>query len=195
MPGLQILFIWREPDLKYQGEVLDLESVRVVAVCVNEEVPHKGKEPALEFLAICHAREATRCWATIQPAKSKQSPAEWRPRIAEAVAPAAIAMTSQGTAAGRFQRAIVRGHVQAAEMAAREMGGLSLADALLLCELLANTDPQRYERAALRWLERFMEERLPPLSEVALAASALAELRHGHRNAGVETLKRLLRHG
>jgi hypothetical protein len=26
-------------------------------------------------------------------------------------------------------------------MAAREMGGLSLADALLLCELLSNTDP------------------------------------------------------
>jgi hypothetical protein len=52
-------------------------------------------------------------------------------------------------------------------MAAREMGGLSLADALLLCELLANTDPTRYERAALRWLDRFMEERL--VSEVVLA--------------------------
>jgi hypothetical protein len=58
-------------------------------------------------------------------------------------------MTSQGTAHGRFQRAIHRGNDQAAEMAAREMGGLSLADALSLCELLANTDPQRYERAAL----------------------------------------------
>jgi hypothetical protein len=50
-------------------------------------------------------------------------------------------MSSQGTAHGRFQRAIHRRHVQAAEMAAREMGGLSLADALSLCELLANTDP------------------------------------------------------
>jgi hypothetical protein len=80
-------------------------------------------------------------------------------------------------------------------MAAREMGGVSLDDALLLCELLANTDPARYERAALRWLERFIEERLPPLTEVALAASALAELRHGRRNAGVDTSKRLLRHG
>jgi hypothetical protein len=74
-------------------------------------------------------------------------------------------MTSQGTARGRFGRAIHRRHVQAAEMAAREMGGLSLADALLLCELLANTDPARYERAALRWLERFIDERLPPLTE------------------------------
>ena len=104
-------------------------------------------------------------------------------------------MTSQGTAHGRFQRAIHRRHVQAAEMPPREIGGLSLADALSLCELLANADPTRYERAALRWLQRFVDERLPPLTEVALAASALAELRHGHRNVGVEALKRLLRHG
>ena len=104
-------------------------------------------------------------------------------------------MTSQGTAHGRFQRAIHRRHVQAAEIAAREMGGLSLADAISLCELLANTDPARYERAALRWLQRFIEERSPPLTEVSLAASALAELRHGHRNTRVEALKRLLRHG
>jgi hypothetical protein len=73
------------------------------------------------------------------------------------------------------------------------MGGLSLADALLLCEPITTTDPARYERAALRWLDRFMDERLPPLIEVALAASALAELRHGKRNVGIEALKRLLR--
>ena len=62
-------------------------------------------------------------------------------------------MTSQGSAHGRFQRAIYRRNVENADMAAREMGGLSLADALSLCELLANADPARYERAALRWLE------------------------------------------
>jgi hypothetical protein len=99
-------------------------------------------------------------------------------------------MASQGTTHGNFQRAIHRRDVQAAELAAREMGGLSLADALSLCELLANTDPARYERAALRWLQRFIDERLPPLTELALA-----ELRHGDRNVGVEALKRLLRHG
>ena len=87
-------------------------------------------------------------------------------------------MTSQGTAHGRFRRAIHRRNVQAAEMAAREMGGRSLADALVLCQLLAKADPVRYERAALRWLQRFVDERLPPLAEVALAAAALAELRH-----------------
>ena len=62
-------------------------------------------------------------------------------------------MTSQGSAHGRFQRAIHRRNVENADMAAREMGGLSLADTLSLCELLANADPARYERAALRWLE------------------------------------------
>jgi hypothetical protein len=102
-------------------------------------------------------------------------------------------MTSQGTAHGRFQRAIHRRHLQAAEMAAREMGGLSLADALMLCELLAKADPKRYERAALRWLQRFIDERLPPLTEVALAASTLAELRHGTRKTGVDALKAIVR--
>jgi hypothetical protein len=104
-------------------------------------------------------------------------------------------MTSQGTAHGRFQRAIQRRHLNAAEMAAREIGGLSLEDALSLCELLASLDSARYERAALRWLQRFVDERLPPLAEVALAASALAEVRHGDRTIGLETLKRLLRRG
>jgi hypothetical protein len=42
------------------------------------------------------------------------------------------------------------------------------------------------------WLQRFIDERLPPLTEVALAASALAELRHGRRAVGIERLKRLL---
>jgi hypothetical protein len=52
-----------------------------------------------------------------------------------------------------------------------------------------------YERAALGWLQRFIDERLPPLPEVALASAALAELRHGNRNTGIETLMRLLHRG
>jgi hypothetical protein len=53
-------------------------------------------------------------------------------------------MTSQGTARGRFGRAIQRRDLNAAEMAAREMGRLSLEDALSLCDLLASLDPRRY---------------------------------------------------
>jgi hypothetical protein len=100
-------------------------------------------------------------------------------------------MTSQGTAHGRFSRAIAQGDVRRAEMAARELGTVSLGDALQLCALLAERDPPRFERAALRWLERFIAERLPPLPEVALAASAFNELRHGDRAAGLRSLERL----
>src|SRR5438034_7988960 len=102
-------------------------------------------------------------------------------------------MTSQGTASGRFGRAIRDRHLRRAETAAREMGGLSLEDALSLCELLADFDPSRYESAARRWLQRFLEERSPPLAEVTLAVSALSEVRHGTRAIGVETLRGLLR--
>ena len=104
-------------------------------------------------------------------------------------------MTWQATAKQRFERAVHEGDLGAAETAAREMPGVSLYDALTLCELLAKRDPARYERAALRWLQRFVDERVPPLVELALAASALAELRHGQRAVGVEALKRLVRHG
>jgi hypothetical protein len=46
-------------------------------------------------------------------------------------------MTSQGTAHGRFQRAIRNRNLRNAEMAAREMGELSLPDALAFYLLLA----------------------------------------------------------
>jgi hypothetical protein len=39
-------------------------------------------------------------------------------------------MTSQGTAHGRFTRAIRGGHLLNAEIAARELGALSLSDSL-----------------------------------------------------------------
>ena len=102
-------------------------------------------------------------------------------------------VTSEGTAHGRFTRAIASKNLREAEMAARELGGLSLEDALKLCVILAEGDPPRFERAALRWLERFIAERLPPIAEVALAATALAELRHSLRGAGLGSLERLAR--
>ncbi len=55
--------------------------------------------------------------------------------------------------------------------------------------------PGPLRASSVGWLQRFIDERLPPLAEVALAASALAELRHGTRNTGVDTLKRLIQRG
>jgi hypothetical protein len=54
---------------------------------------------------------------------------------------------------------------------------------------MRETDRWRYERAAVRWLERFIEERRPTLSEIALAIAALAEI----GGAGNGSLRELLR--
>jgi hypothetical protein len=102
-------------------------------------------------------------------------------------------MTSQGTAHGRFTRAIANRNLRAAEDAARELGRLSLEDALGLCVLYRQCVPGRYERAAVRWLERFIAEKRPALEEVGLAVGALSELRNGNGAASMFTLKRLVR--
>src|SRR5437867_10229025 len=73
----------------------------------------------------------------------------------------------------------------AAEIAAREMGGLSLADALMLCELLAKVDPldpgshfMRKLRAA--GVRRLRDSRPDFLDRTALSRFAAAR-RVGHR--------------
>jgi hypothetical protein len=101
-------------------------------------------------------------------------------------------MTSQGTAHGRFSRALENRNLRGAEDAARELGRLALEDALALCVLYRQCAPARYERAAVRWLERYMAERRPSLEDVGLAVGALSELRNGNGLASMFTLKRLV---
>jgi hypothetical protein len=38
------------------------------------------------------------------------------------------------------------------------MGVLNLGDALALCVVIAERDPAKYDRAATRWISRFIEE-------------------------------------
>ena len=102
-------------------------------------------------------------------------------------------MTSQGTAHGRFTRAIARGNLRGAELAARELGGLSLDDALSLCLLIAERDSPRFERAALRWLERLIAEKAPTLEDLGGAVMALMTLRDGQCDGAAESLRRLAR--
>jgi hypothetical protein len=86
-------------------------------------------------------------------------------------------MTSQGSASGPFQRAIESGQLFHAELAARELGRLTLADALDLLALIANDDPRRYGRAAARWAGRFaLEAKGLDIAEPQLALAALAAL-------------------
>jgi hypothetical protein len=51
-------------------------------------------------------------------------------------------MTSQGTAHGRFQRAIRDRHLRRATMAARELEQVSLADALALTLLAGDLEDE-----------------------------------------------------
>jgi hypothetical protein len=92
--------------------------------------------------------------------------------------------TSQGHPYARFRRALSTGNRRIAEAAARDLQTISLADALELC-LLYRLEPERYERAAARWINRLLAERPGVrLSEIALAAAgfreAICHQRGGH---------------
>jgi len=77
---------------------------------------------------------------------------------------------------------IPTGNPRIAEAAAREVRRLGLADALDLA-LLYRAEPERYERAAARWIARLIEERPGlHLSEIELAAAGL--LWHGMSHEG-----------
>lgn len=108
-------------------------------------------------------------------------------------APAVQLMTSQGTPHGRFARAIRNRNLLNAEMAAREMGELSLPDALAFCLLLAQADPPRFDRAIARWHARFVLEAPGITADEAmlalLAAKGLRDLRT--RDVAAHTLRRL----
>jgi hypothetical protein len=97
-------------------------------------------------------------------------------------------VTAQGSPRARFKRATEGGWVFHAELAAREAGNLSLAEALQLVCLYAETEPAKFERAALRWHARFVSEAAPSLLKAQIALAALGELR-----AGSEAAKQVLR--
>jgi hypothetical protein len=78
-------------------------------------------------------------------------------------------------------------------MAARELGYLSLIDALSLVVGYARAGSPKFEPAAVRWLARFaLEGRDIGLGDVQLTAAALACLRGRRHEKAEKTLLRLL---
>jgi len=103
------------------------------------------------------------------------------------------AVTSQGSAYGRFTGALATKNLLGAEMALREMGTASLASALDYLVLLAELRPERAAAAAIRWHGRFeLEARVMTLAESQLALAALTSVCAGEPDA-LEILRRLLR--
>ena len=84
-------------------------------------------------------------------------------------------MTSEGSPYARFTRALQRRSLVEAEAAAHELATVSLEDALQLVHLYAERGSPKYERAALRWLARYLEESRPALRDLALVVASLAD--------------------
>jgi hypothetical protein len=90
-------------------------------------------------------------------------------------------VTSQGHPRAEFQRAVERGNLlQAkalAKVVAANAGKLSLGDALALLVLMAVKEDRAFERAALRWVARFVSE-VPAVTieETQLALAAFSML-------------------
>jgi hypothetical protein len=90
----------------------------------------------------------------------------------------------------RFRRALDRRNVTEALSSASELDFVSLAEAIELTLLLADGELEKYNRAAVRWHARFVQETknvdiresqavlalLAAIPANALAAAALAEL-------------------
>jgi hypothetical protein len=67
-------------------------------------------------------------------------------------------VTAQGSSYTRLRRALDHRNVVEALSAASELQFVGLTEALELTLLLADEDPAKYERAALRWHIRLMQD-------------------------------------
>jgi hypothetical protein len=86
-------------------------------------------------------------------------------------------VTAQGHPRRIFATAIERGNIVMAEATARELGRISLEEALALTALVAEKDPERRSRFAVRWLRRLLEEdESLTIEEATMAASCLSAL-------------------
>jgi hypothetical protein len=100
-------------------------------------------------------------------------------------------VTSQGSAYGRLQRALQAGNALIARAAAAELERVPLGDAIALTLLIADQEPQLYDRAAVRLLGRAcLELRGLTVSEAQVIAAALATLREA-RDVGAAALSEI----
>jgi hypothetical protein len=102
-----------------------------------------------------------------------------------------VRMTSQGSAYGRFRRALRAGNLNQVHAAALELPQVDLVDALAIVLLMSSDDDERYDRAATRWLARFALERPSArLDDLRLGLHALEALPY-NGPAARETISRL----
>jgi hypothetical protein len=103
-------------------------------------------------------------------------------------------VTSQGSAYARFRRALESRNATVALATATELDFVSLPDALeLLLLILLESEPSRYERAALRWHGRYCQEvRDVDLIEAQAVLACLAGLRGSRAEPAAHALADLV---
>lgn len=99
-------------------------------------------------------------------------------------------MGDAGSSYPRFQRALATGNLHLIRAAAAELPQVQLADALAVCMAIRDAEPQRFERAALRWLARFAVEKATSVADVRDASDAFATMLQRPEDA-LSTLRRL----
>jgi hypothetical protein len=99
-------------------------------------------------------------------------------------------MTAQGNARTVFRRAVEHRNLMVAEVTAREIGVVSLEEALSLVVLVAELQPKRLDAYARRWIARLASERPLKLAEIDLAVTALRAL---PSERAAEALRQVLR--
>ncbi len=87
------------------------------------------------------------------------------------------ASTSQGHPRTIFWRALEHDNLVLAEVTAREIGRVTIAEALELTALVARKQPERYGRFAARWLCPLLVSHLRSLASSKDHGSTLAILR------------------
>ena len=85
-------------------------------------------------------------------------------------------MSVKGTSYANFRRALASRNLTIIRAAAAELPQVPLADALEVCVVMAERDPDLYPRAAARWLARYVLDRDVGLDEVESALDALLDL-------------------
>ena len=93
-------------------------------------------------------------------------------------------VSSAGSPYARFKRALATGNLNLIRACAAELRTVDLGDALAICLLVRDREPERYEAAAVRWIARFCVERVDvSLDDVQDARRAFALMRRDPERA------------
>jgi len=105
--------------------------------------------------------------------------------------------TSQGHPRTIFKRALEHDNLVLAEVTAREIGRVTIAEALELTALVARKQPDRYGRFAARWLYLWLEEHeKATLEDVVVLVSNLRSLASSKdQGSALATLRKAARQG